>query len=235
MLAIEINSFCNRRCPWCPNHTNRREVAYLDDAVFSQVIGELREMGFEGKITFNLFNEPLLDDRTPAFVEYVRKSLPRSCISLNTNGDRLNLDRWNDLRKRGLDLANISQYDGKINENIRKILCELDAGERGRFRERVFPSRKNRLSDRAGLVPSDTNVRKPLTRCCDRPFYQLRVDHRGRVVLCCHDDFSWIPIGDAGKEPLAELWEHDVLRYDRTRLLEGDRASLELCRSCGDH
>ena len=233
-LAIEINSFCNRKCPWCPNHTNRRGVEYLDDAVFYKVVDELREMKFEGKITFNLFNEPLLNRRILVFIEYIRKNIPSCFIYLNTNGDMLKLDFWRALRIRGLDSANVSQYDGRINENIQEILTELDAEEKKRFHVRLFPSQKNRLSDWAGLVPSDRNVKKPLTKSCDRPFYQLCVDYRGRVVLCCHDYFSWITIGNAGREPIAELWDHEVFRYYRTKLLELDRASLELCRSCGD-
>lgn len=233
-LAIEINSFCNRKCPWCPNHSNHRGVEYLDDEVFYKVVDELREMKFEGKITFNLFNEPLLDRRILVFIEYIRKNIPSCFIYLNTNGDMLKRDLWLDLRKRGLDFANISQYDGKINENIQKILAELTTEEKKRFHVRLFPSQINRLSDWAGLVPSGRNVKKPLAKSCERPFYQLCVDYKGRVVLCCHDYFSLITIGDAGREPIADLWDHEVFRYYRTKLLEGDRASLELCRSCGD-
>ncbi len=125
-LGIEINSFCNRKCVWCPNHNHDREIAFLDDRIFYKIIDELKEMEFKGKITFNDFNEPLLDKRLVKFIEYTRRSIPSTSIYLNTNGDLLTLDMWNELRNAGLDYAIISQYDGRINENIQTILNKLD-------------------------------------------------------------------------------------------------------------
>lgn len=72
-VVIEINSACNRKCAWCPNHSNYRKIDFLDEKVFFKVIDELKAMKFKGKITFNLYNEPLFDKRLLMFIDYVRK------------------------------------------------------------------------------------------------------------------------------------------------------------------
>ena len=106
-IAIEINSACNRRCRWCPNHDNIRKEAYLADDLFHKIVLEVSKLSLQ-KITFNLYNEPLLDKRLPQFISYVRGNMPKVTIYLNTNGDLLNLEKWRELRRKGLNHANIS-------------------------------------------------------------------------------------------------------------------------------
>jgi len=231
-LAIEINSNCNRKCDWCPVGHYDREISLLDDKIFYKVIDELKEMKFDGKITFSLYNEPLLDKRILKFIKYIRKNISSTHIYLNTNGDALTLTRWKNLRNAGLDVAKIFQYDGKINENIQKIINELNGDEKSHFQAHIF-NEKN-INSRAGLVKSD-RPKVPWQKPCYRPFYQLCIDYKGKVVLCCNDYFGKITIGDAGKESIKELWANKILKFYRKKLLRGDRASLELCKLCDHH
>ncbi len=229
-VAIEINSACNRKCAWCPNHNNDRENVFMDEKIFYQVIDELKEMNFKGKLTFNQFNEPLLDKRLVKFIEYTRKTIPSTYIYINTNGDLLTLELWKQLREAGLNFALISQYDNKINKKTQRILDQLDPKEKKAFFARVFDTET--LSNWAGLIETKDSPETPLKEFCQKPFKQLQINYKGKVVLCCRDYFGQVEIGDVTKDSIKNIWVSKKMKHYRKRLLKGDRASLKLCKSC---
>lgn len=230
-VAIEINSHCNRRCAYCPNHTHEREIAFMDERLYYKIIDELKEMRFEGRLTFNMYNEPLLDKRLPAFIEYTRKWLPHVYIYLNTNGDLLNCSFWQKLRAAGLDHANVSQYDGRLNGNIQKLLNDLEEKEKKHIFVRVFDVSRD-ACNRAGLVKLENKVRLPLKEFCVRPFYQLNINYKGNAVLCCNDYFGSVEMGDIYHQNIVDIWKSRRFQAYRRRLFFKDRASLELCNKC---
>lgn len=228
-LAIEINSTCNRKCAWCPNSiADRPKDKYLDETLFYSIIDQMVEMKFRGHITFNLYNEPLLDPRLPTFIDYTRKKLPASFLYLNTNGDMLTLDLWKTLRGNGLDLANVSQYDGKYNNNINSITDALDKDEIKHFYAHIFNT--STINNRAGLISTATML--PQRKLCDRPFYQLAVTYEGKVVLCCNDYFGQVEIGDIQTTKIKDLWECETFQRYRKELRKGNRKNLVLCNKC---
>ncbi|CAD5990010.1 S-adenosyl-L-methionine-dependent 2-deoxy-scyllo-inosamine dehydrogenase [Planktothrix tepida] len=227
-LAIEINEACNRKCDWCPNSKNQRKNGFIDEEIFYKIIDQMAEIKFVGRVTFNQYNEPLLDNRLPKFIRYVRQKLSSSYIYLNTNGDFINIELWTLLRKEGLDYVNISQYDGKINQNIKKVLESLDNEEKKHFGVHIFDTSK--INNRAGLV--NTTSKLPLKKFCFRPFSQLCVTYEGKVVLCCNDYFGQIEIGDVKTTPIKEIWENEIFVRYRKELKKGNRADLELCKTC---
>ena len=228
-LAIEINSACNRRCPWCPNcEAIRPKNKFLDETLFYSIIDQLVEMEFRGRVTFSLYNEPLLDRRLPLFIRYTRENLPSSLIYLNTNGDLLDLELWRSLRKDGLDYADVSQYDGKYSRNIQNILEHLDGEEEEHFHAHIFDP--SEIRNRAGSVTRASKL--PLQRFCDRPFRQLCVTYEGKAVICCNDYFGQVEIGDVRTESIEEVWENETIVQYRKELQKGNRVNLELCRTC---
>ncbi|MCP4216709.1 MAG: radical SAM/SPASM domain-containing protein [bacterium] len=229
-VAIEINSACNRKCAWCPNHKNHREDVYLEDALIYKVLDQLKEMGFKGKITFNHFNEPMMDKRLPTFIKYIREQIPAVHIYINTNGDYLTMESWKELREAGLDYAVISQYDGKINENVKNILEQLDAKEKKAFGAEVFSTKD--MSNWAGLIKMKGNSKLPLQEICMKPFRQLQITYTGKAVLCCRDYFGKIEVGDIRTDSLKDIWASPVLKHYRKKLIKGDRGALKLCDVC---
>lgn len=228
-LQIEINSACNRTCDWCPNGTNvRPDDQFLDEELFYKIIDEAKEIKFNGSITFNGYNEPLIDKRILKFIKYIRENLPSSYIYLSTNGDYLNLELWKNLRREGLDFANISQYDGKINKNVQRIMEQIEPEEKKLFDAKVF--NKEIILNRAGLIKTKTEL--PLNKYCNRPFFQMTIDYQGKVNLCCNDYFSQVEMGDVRTQSLNEIWQSDVFVSYRKQLLKGNRADLELCNAC---
>ena len=120
LIEIELFSFCNRECSFCPNsfidrHTNNK---LLDVEVFKKIINELAKFNYSNYISFSRYNEPLshrdiLEDR----IKYVRKVLPDTKLVMNTNGDY----DWKDI---DIDELTIMDYDNNMKWNylIRKPL-----------------------------------------------------------------------------------------------------------------
>jgi radical SAM protein with 4Fe4S-binding SPASM domain len=208
-----------------------RPAIFLEDNLFRKIVGELRALKYTGRFTFNMFNEPLLDKRLPSFIAYVREKLPSVLIYLNTNGDLLNFERWQALRSAGLDYARISQYDGKLNDNIIDFLTYINEDERGHMMVRIFDTETNG-NNMAGLVKSRRNAELPLKLYCPRPFFQLCVNYKGKVPFCCLDYLASIQLGDVRKQSLMEIWTSKKYAYYRFWLVHKNRARIKLCRSC---
>ena len=60
IICFEINTYCNRRCSYCPvsletavpNH-------FMDEELFKLCIQRLKEINFTGSIMYHFYNEPL--------------------------------------------------------------------------------------------------------------------------------------------------------------------------------
>lgn len=230
-ILIEICAHCNRRCRWCPNHDHARERGFLEYDLITKVLDEAAKVKTLRKITFNLYNEPLLDERLDTIIFETRRKIPKVQIYLNTNGDLLDLNRWADLREAGLDWALVSQYDGKQTKNIALMRKYLSGVEKEAMRVNVFDVAKS-ANNRGGAVELETQEETPVQRMCDRPMYQLCINHLGKAILCCNDFFGEVEMGDIRKQTVEELWANPEFEKYRQELFKGNRAVLPLCRSC---
>ena len=229
-ILIEINSQCNRKCRLCPNFDHTRKPGLLPEALFKKVISDLSEIGFDGNLSFNLYNEPLLDKRLPTLMKYVQQQLPRARMYLNTNGDFLDEQMWRILRNAGLQYASVTQYDGSVSEHIQRLFDSLPPEEKPCMY--VHRLEDLPLNNRAGMVAVGSAAILPLRRYCDRPFRQLAINYIGKAVLCCNDYNGDVEIGDVREMSVSQLWRSPILGSYRKSLLIGDRKSLRLRNSC---
>lgn len=91
-IEIEIGSYCNRRCGFCPNSFIDRisERRLMDDALFDGIILQLGAMGWRGTIRFHRYNEPLADrDYLLRRLDTCHALAPCASVLLQTNGDYL--------------------------------------------------------------------------------------------------------------------------------------------------
>jgi len=94
-VEIEISSYCNRICTYCPNVfiDRRSENIFIDDGVFLNIIESLARINYSNVIRLNRYNEPLSDrDYYLKRMKQVRKTLPNARLELFTNGDYFNHD-----------------------------------------------------------------------------------------------------------------------------------------------
>ena len=90
IVEIELFSFCNRTCNWCPNRFIDRhsDNQYLDTKIFENLIKELKENYFHGVFSFSRYNEPFADFKTlNSRIEFIRSYFPNNKMVTNTNGD----------------------------------------------------------------------------------------------------------------------------------------------------
>lgn len=89
MLALELGAKCNRSCVFCPNHENERPDEYMDPALLQKIIEELADLRYSGRITPYIYNEPLLHPSIYMLSEWINREVPRACLMISTNGDKL--------------------------------------------------------------------------------------------------------------------------------------------------
>lgn len=137
-IDIELHSFCNRTCDWCPNKTYlRNKQIKMDDWVFEKILNELVEFNFGPKrkfptpfhpklhnnkyvpfsehqplITFMGFMEPMSDIKLlKKRVKQAKNKLPNHIeLASSTSGDYISK---NNLEGLYLTSLNIMDYDHK--------------------------------------------------------------------------------------------------------------------------
>lgn len=229
-IALETTSWCNRSCEYCPSGKYKREKRRLETELVHKVLNELGELRFDGTIYLHLFNEPLYDKRLPDLVRYAREKCPGSKISISSNGDNLDPAIMKRLIEAGLDLLFITQYDGKVNDNVRATQESIDRGENHKLQVRVQNAFE---SNRAGSIES-LKINEMLKKPCYRPGRMMVINANGKVLLCCNDYFGKEILGDVSAEKLIDCWRSKRFQFLRKKLSNSDRTVSELCKACNE-
>jgi len=211
MVEIEIFSYCNRSCWFCPNAKYKRnsDNKYMDEETYLSILEQLKMCNYNKKISYSRYNEPLSDEIILKRIYQANCLLPGATLHFNTNGDYLSkkfLDKLNDA---GLKSMNIQIYlnnsehynDNKIRYYMEEKIKSLDLsatvtsdlpnnhlwaeaqfkGISLRFCGRNFSTTG---CNRGGTLQlSDKNIR---TSPCLSPFYHIYIDYNGSVMPCCN-------------------------------------------------
>jgi len=210
-VEIEIFSYCNRRCWFCPNdHIDRiTQNIYMRPELYSSIISQLSSIQYSGMITYSRYNEPLADRIILDRLREARAGLPNALLHTNTNGDYLDWDYLNELYDAGMRSLNIQiylknheRYDhNKIikrgEQTLRrlKIPHVMTVNQPGVWYEMKleFKDMKIRLYGRNfeinGTSRGDqVDIKKDYVRTmpCNIPFWNVYVDYNGKMVPCCN-------------------------------------------------
>ena len=118
-IEFSINGACNRRCHFCPrveekNYPNLYQS--LEFSVFENLINDLVNINYMGRLSFSGFCEPLLTKNIDEYISLIKNKLPENNIEMVSNGDPLTgkngADKLEKLFKSGLSNIRISLYDG---------------------------------------------------------------------------------------------------------------------------
>lgn len=124
VFQVETTSWCNADCVICPYPDTAKEIAMgqMDEALWRKIVDECagREVH-----TFEPFfnNEPLLDRRLPARMDYARERLPAARIQLDTNLSLLSDDAAASI-VRNVDILLVSAH-GITPEEYRAVMPKL--------------------------------------------------------------------------------------------------------------
>ncbi len=212
-LEVEVGSYCNRRCAWCPNgwHDRGQTQRSMAPATWRALLDDLGAARFRGWFAFHNYNEPLADPALFDRLADARAALPDAKLELHTNGDFLDAAMLARLRKATVDLVRVTLYPTDA-----RAFAPPDARRIGRFLARagLRPSRAKPVEKRSKLEQSmrvgalDLVVRVPKiahytaragsvglaelqptgprTRPCLLPFHSAAIDFHGALKLCCH-------------------------------------------------
>jgi MoaA/NifB/PqqE/SkfB family radical SAM enzyme len=212
MVEIEVFSFCNRRCWFCPNsHVDRNSKNIrMKENVYHKILQNLEEIDYNGVISFSRYNEPLADQIIFECIRQAKKIVPRALLHLNTNGDYLKEDTLYELYDVGLRSLNIQIY---LPENIPytdelATKCMLHRLQKNKLPYKfqfsramdwleynhIFRDMKIRVyarnfrfngTHRGGIIRElhKKNIRKSP---CLIPFHDVYIDFNGKVVPCCN-------------------------------------------------
>lgn len=235
-ILIETRTDCNRKCSFCPQAFKQRDLKEMDWAVFEEIINNLVEIGFSGRIAFFITNEPLIDNRLLDMISYAKKASGRFFLDINTNGNLLTLNLLDKLFSAGLDNINIEDYRAdreqfphKLSQNIERIFNAYIHNPKITYHYR---SAKEVLSNRAGHV--EKRIKSiHINSFCTFPFRKLAISPYGDVVICCMDYLYEVKFGNVMDKSLEEIWHSQALNEYRFMLLKGERKYY--CKECDEY
>jgi GTP 3',8-cyclase len=222
VVEVEVNSRCNRRCGYCPvYHEPHPPVPkYMEKRLFLKLIDELATLGFNGRLSYHFYSEPLLRKDLEELVAAARCRLTEACQILYTNGDYLDDTRHASLLEAGVDWFVVTRHDG-----------DGDAFP-ARERQTVLVPGDLHLTNRGGTL---FNLRHTLQVPCHAPEEILVVAANGDVLLCYEDASRQNPMGNIETHSLLSIWTGPDFRHLRSSLQQGNRrAACGICRSCNN-
>lgn len=260
-IEVELGSFCNRRCGWCPNAYSERGLAkkHMAVATWEALLDDLHRCRYAGWLAFHNYNEPLADPFLLPRVRRARERLPHAKLELHTNGDLLDRTMLEALVAGGVTLIRVTLYPSNARAfeppepgRAERFLSRLGVPKRSQrekpsklelgasFGDTELVVRVPRIatySTRAGEAPleglRDTEQR---TSPCYLPFHSAAIDWLGNLKLCCHDATlkSAAPtiIGNVAETPFSELWKGERMQALRGQLARADFEGLAFCQGC---
>ncbi len=239
---IEISSFCNRDCIFCPRYMDRSGIRKdkdgrkvnkkLSTQKVLDIIDQLERIGFKGPLRFGRLSEALLDTRYLEFARYARsKGL---FLSEPTNGDVLRKNPKLCCELDGLvKHLTIGIYDYK-DENEKKELMEWF---KQRFKKTEigfsFPNEICVVRQGSKVYSDILENRSDLKKPCILIDRKLLIRYDGEVSLCCEDDNCTFGLGNVFQQNIDEIWWSKKHLMIRANLSKRDgKLKYRLCRSC---
>lgn len=226
LVEIELFSFCNRKCNWCPNsYIDRKStIEYLDKNILFSLLHELKQNNFSGRISFSRYNEPFAEHVfLRSSIEFIKTILPDTIMVSNTNGDYINEDV---LKTMLIDELTIMDYDNKgkdaaleklRNWNVQDIQ-EFDHYFVGSYNEKkilYYYSWREiaNISDRGGNL-KDYSIQKREVPCYE-PLYFIGINYDGTVSPCCNvrndcENQKKYILGDLKEKTLSDILQSNV-------------------------
>ena len=254
LIEIEIYSYCNRKCKFCPNHLvpfrqDKKNAEFLDFTTYQDLIDQILKLGYHKVISFSRYNEPLaFPMQTKRYVDYAREVLDCKFVA-NTNGDYID-DKTIDI----FDELSIMDYGNRGSTFWRERLLSLGLTEENSDEQFLrFVTKNNNkvlvflefkknatVEDRGGIIATDglnmKNGGEVRKRPCHEPKHFLGIDYNGDVMICCNmlsEFHETYVLGNVYKHKLKKLLDSDKRkRYIDIMSSENWKNYLEPCYTC---
>jgi hypothetical protein len=211
MVEIEVFSYCNRRCWFCPNaHIDRiSQNTHMRPEIYTSILSQLASIEYQGRISYSRYNEPLADKIILERLRQAGAILPRALLHTNTNGDYLTPEYLEELYDAGLRSMNVQIYlknherydhdriDERGEQTVRRLELpyQVTVDQPGVWYEMQIEYRnmKIRLYGRNFAVNGTSrgdqvDIHRDYVRTlpCATPFWSVYIDYNGKMVPCCN-------------------------------------------------
>lgn len=234
-VGIETTTHCNLRCKFCPNSKYDRGLKKNEKRMswelFKKIIDELAEINYRGIIRPFFYGDPLVDDRMPEMVNYIKSKIPKAKVYLNTNGVALTIEKYKKLQEAGIDYLMISQYTSEMLPNVKEFFeyMKTRPASENKAKYRIFKEEELATSNRGGEVEVPTIAERPF--CAYPGHYDLNINFNGDVVLCCNDYHGKMTFGNVKEKRIMDIWRqphfHKLRKEVRTGIYK-----LPMCKKC---
>ena len=242
IVMFETISQCNGTCAFCPANrlVDKRGRNFMPWEIIDKAFTELGRLHYSGWFSFHINNEPLLDDRLPEIFRHAQATVPDAFIQCWTNGTLIDWEKHRVLFDAGLNYMRINNYSaqGRWHRNVRDFMDRFAASEyatRARIEFAATIRDPNAiLTNKGGLAPNKLagpDFVQSMEKC-HLPIWQLPINYKGEVFLCCHDNFYSEPMGSLHTSTITEIWNSVRYRDFRRALLAGDRSVAPVCSRC---
>lgn len=209
LVCLELSYYCNRACNYCPVHTFERSDKNLEipEKILNHVASSLAEINYDGRISLNLFNEPLASKNIFKNISFISNKVPKSLLSLNSNGDYIkNLNYLEKLEESGLKeicitmhtpkntewnreycISQLKKFAKKVNYNLtKKNIKQLSFNFFvGKLIVEVYCTNWYTSGNSRGGLIENLNKKKRILPC-EKPIREFVISYDGTVQLCCH-------------------------------------------------
>ena len=230
-IEIEINHGCNKTCSYCPVSTLERiEKGHMSLEIYEEIISQLKDLNYEGRISYDFYNEPMLSPNLEKYVKMAKTALPKTNIELYSNGTLLSLERFQRLDTAGVDKFIITKHEGAGAFIFEETMTKLSPQEMSKLQYRSFA--ELRLTNRGGVLPHVPHEREAVSLPCMIPSMMLTITVNGNVVPCFEDFYQKNQMGNIMEKKLKDIWLSENYISFRKKLFFGKRAEFEACKSC---
>lgn len=236
-VEIETINRCNGTCSFCPinKYDDTRVLHKMSDKLFYNIIDQLSEMDYRGRIALFSNNEPFIDERICEFAEYTKQKLPNACKIIFTNGTLVKEEIFNKIIKY-IDVFNFDIYYDKsvkeeIPDEVRNIIIHNLNNEA--IKQKVMIQTINRSAlrnNRGGQSKNRSKIYKVYSSCM-LPFIQMIIRPNGETSLCCNDALGKNSLANLEKETIVEAWNNENYKAIRAKMKD-TRQNIEMCKLC---
>ncbi|MFI3215129.1 MAG: SPASM domain-containing protein [Eubacteriales bacterium] len=237
VVNLETINRCNSTCEFCTANKNAEKRPYkrMEDALFYNIIDQLRDWNYKGHLTMYGNNEPWLDTRIVEFHKYAREQLPECYIFMSTNGLLLDVDKVKAIIPY-VDQLIINNYclDMKLHDNL-KIIYDYVKANPDEFKnvDILIQMRylKEVLTNRAGSAPNKAATEKVIKETCLMPYTDMWIMPNGKLGICCCDNFEVTNLADLDEMSIADGWNSKKYQELRQAIKKG-RQNYDFCKHC---
>tara|TARA_R110000796_G_scaffold28238_1_gene77391 strand:- start:57 stop:878 length:822 start_codon:yes stop_codon:yes gene_type:complete len=235
--SVQINptELCNRKCSFCPRHDAEvypNANKHVDDYTIKKLCTDLKNIGFNNRVGFAGFGEPLLHRDIFSCIKIVRDILPDlKYLEIVTNGDKLSREVIEKLYNAGCNLICISMYDEDKSQYFTDIKGNIPIDLIFSHNYKQEENYGLNIVNRSDIIKrAGSYFKKP----CYIPFYKLFVDWNGDILLCENDWTKSKNFGNINKLEINDIWFSDHFNEVRKGLLT-DRKEFPCnnCNVCG--